>query len=213
MKISAYLIVVLSGLFALIFGLLSWLTATPLVVLTRFSDTRLAFLPKLGREIRKALVLPGQEVKLGWSPTALAIIFALMGVGFLIVWLIRKRSLAFSALAVGVIAADIVIITGFAPTAARFVSEPSRCLSRQAADMIGENGAIIAYDWKSSNLVFYSGRRIDYVGKDQTEALNQSMETPVRMVILTKADRATPGKFPGFEIFSRKGKYVLMARR
>ena len=190
-KISAVAIVALAGLYAAVF----------------------AYLPKLAYAKRESLVAPGQGVDLGWSPVALAVLFGAMGAAFLAARLRRKQSQARSALAIGMIAVDLVIVTAFAPTAARFASAPQRDLARQAAQLVGPKGTIIAYDFRSSDLVFYARRRITFVGEDKKKDLARLTATSAPVAVLTKAAHAGSGDFPGFRIVDRQGRYVLMSKR
>lgn len=194
MKISTAMIVLLAAVFAAVF----------------------AVLPRVAEAKREYLVAPGQKLDLGWSPTVLAAIFGVMAVAFLVMMLARRRSQAISMLAVGMIAADMVVITGLAPMIGRLMSEPPRDLARKAAAIVGRQGEIIAYDAKSSNLVFYAQRRIHYLDKEQTAELARRLkraEGPRRVAVITKARLLTSERFAGLNVVSRRGIYVLLADR
>lgn len=207
--IAAALLVAVSAVLALVFGLLAYLTsATP----ERLAGTGIAFLPKMAEGIREALVMPGESVNLGWSPWALAALFAAMGLAFVVISMLRKRSFAFTALAVGMVLVDLVVIAGFAPVAARYYSGPPSELARQAAAYAGGKAAIVAYDWKSSNLIFYAARPITRLDKGQTAELADLMRSAGSLAVLTKAENASPGAFPGFETIARRGRYLLLGR-
>ncbi len=170
-------------------------------------------LPRVLEANKYHLVAPGESIELGWGPTAIGLL--LIGVCILYFFLVifKKRPMAFFSLAVSMVAINLIFIFAVFPMAAKYYSEPPRDLSRLAAEHAGRNGIIISYDWKtSSNLVYYSKSKVDFVKKDEILALNDKLRQPGKIAVLTRWQHIDNPIFKDFKLKERKGAFALLVK-